>query len=856
MTKVLFIPGIKGSQLFEGNHKRWYPSNPKDIEALHIDNKLKEGDALGRVTIPSMLQDINIYEGIINHFGGPDFGVFTYDWRQSVFSHLHKLDDRLEEMGEKTTIIAHSMGGMLTKAYLSKYGDAKVDKIITIGTPWLGSPDAFKAILFGEPMISENDLTYHFMNYSRDNIAKKLARSFPSTFELLPSKNYYDSNGGEFFRNSVGKKSSWDQIVSKLHIDDEGSESKFKKYALPMHEIMLEEITVPNYALIGYGMATLKSIPERTKSRFDKTIAHFWNGDSVVPLISSHPPHRSENFYVHGEHKVLCSLPETIEWIEWVLQGLQGDIPSKITTEMPSVKLKKVIMARILCPVGYTLRDNNGNSISGDLDPESIDLSNISNKRELYVQHIGDAKYVFLNEQDVKQNNGYNLEVDSYDKGLANLSVVNYSDVAEDEIANFKSVPIDEGTVLKLRIGENAKETDLEVFRGKGKENVKKTIVRKDIFNEEFNEDVADKPFKIIVTPAGEVKKRGRITKVFSGEVNLKVEFDKEQVSEIFWTLNNGSAKEYINEIVITPENGPNSLTVYARDFVGNSFEAENYNFTVENDPAKSVLMLEFDPEYGLGVSLKTKANSVGIKFSQFRILKSSGKYTKWRKTHPSSFDYFSIENIFGVGNGTTRIEYQSVDNFDRDEPMRSIEFSIGNLRELIWGENISSVTPLSLWKNIFPETKIGTDKVIVLLKNKTEIGVGDEIPDNSREIVYVNEDIELKIRFMEQYTLYWSGPPTEVIKKGNAYEFSFQLLTDHKLAITETNPVVRYYQLNQQGKIVGGGITVNIELKKDEFFGSFTVSNEYNGNKVRLRVTDNKHKNPPLREATLMIED
>ncbi|HQU50666.1 MAG TPA: alpha/beta fold hydrolase [Casimicrobiaceae bacterium] len=55
-----------------------------------------------------------------------------------------KIDEILAETGaSQVAIVAHSMGGLVARAYLRRYGTAKVRKVITIGTPHSGSVHAW-----------------------------------------------------------------------------------------------------------------------------------------------------------------------------------------------------------------------------------------------------------------------------------------------------------------------------------------------------------------------------------------------------------------------------------------------------------------------------------------------------------------------------------------------------------------------------------------------------------------------------------------------------------------------------------------------------------------------------------------
>ena len=44
------------------------------------------------------------------------------------------------------------MGGLVVKKYIMEYGQNSVNKFIDIGTPHLGSPSAFKTLMYGDDL--------------------------------------------------------------------------------------------------------------------------------------------------------------------------------------------------------------------------------------------------------------------------------------------------------------------------------------------------------------------------------------------------------------------------------------------------------------------------------------------------------------------------------------------------------------------------------------------------------------------------------------------------------------------------------------------------------------------------------
>lgn len=80
------------------------------------------------------------------------YRVFTID--QPLYASIEHMADRLhariEAICEKTgesriVLIAHSMGGLISRAYLRRYGDARIRRLITLGTPHRGTYHAYLA---------------------------------------------------------------------------------------------------------------------------------------------------------------------------------------------------------------------------------------------------------------------------------------------------------------------------------------------------------------------------------------------------------------------------------------------------------------------------------------------------------------------------------------------------------------------------------------------------------------------------------------------------------------------------------------------------------------------------------------
>ncbi|CAH0387963.1 unnamed protein product [Bemisia tabaci] len=136
------------------------------------------------------------YHHVIENFEDADYSeelsmkAASYDWRfppQSLAEQLYydQLTQLVEEMAQKTsrkvTIIAHSMGGLVTAHFLlmkpQAWKDKYINSFVSIGTPWLGSTATPKSYVVG------NNWGISWLNVV---IMKVLLRSLPSVALLMP----------------------------------------------------------------------------------------------------------------------------------------------------------------------------------------------------------------------------------------------------------------------------------------------------------------------------------------------------------------------------------------------------------------------------------------------------------------------------------------------------------------------------------------------------------------------------------------------------------------------------------------------------------------------------------------------
>src|SRR6266481_3404884 len=196
-SNVLFLPGIEGSRLYEpanncnpahagcAERKLWDPSSDADLAELMLDRSgksihsvyTKEGDTIDSAGpfkfYSSFINDLNARK---NAGTMADWKAIAYDWRLSLADIVQNgaqqgthidyaeatetpyIEQTLRALAAtsksgKVTIIAHSAGGLVTKALLQKLGDAEtarlVDTVVFVGVPQSGTPQGLAGLLHG-----------------------------------------------------------------------------------------------------------------------------------------------------------------------------------------------------------------------------------------------------------------------------------------------------------------------------------------------------------------------------------------------------------------------------------------------------------------------------------------------------------------------------------------------------------------------------------------------------------------------------------------------------------------------------------------------------------------------------------
>lgn len=205
---VIIIPGIIGSELMKDDRRIWLNDlDGFDISAVQDFLSLavpEDGRSDGSITpVRFCMADYeggnigtwDIYgdlaESLAEELGDDCVYFFGYDWRLDNRDTAEELasyiDTVLENTGaEKVNIVAHSMGGFVTSAYLSAHkNDGLVDRVVTCGTPFLGAEGATVTLEDGTGLLDFSEYTGEFTP-----LIAALFRTLPALYQLVPSSGY------------------------------------------------------------------------------------------------------------------------------------------------------------------------------------------------------------------------------------------------------------------------------------------------------------------------------------------------------------------------------------------------------------------------------------------------------------------------------------------------------------------------------------------------------------------------------------------------------------------------------------------------------------------------------------------
>lgn len=540
-SSVVFFPGIKGSRLYDGNgNKLWEPFGNQDIEALMLDangNSIRN-DILTEPgdIIDSIAGFMDIYGSFMDFMNGLveegaiyGWSPVSYDWRLSLTDIARDryvpgpiplsekkgyaglpLRQILESVASgsatgKVTIIAHSNGGLVAKQLVQQLGLAEtarlIDKVILIGVPQSGAPQALAALLYGY----EEGIPTWLPGIVSTPMARKLAQNSPMAYHLLPSQKYFDAMNDprhavvmfkdgaayDIERDAYGESiDTFDELAAFATAEEGGREMptftrtdqasvlnpELLAYAKSVHE-ELDAWTPPPgvqmYQLAGWGVNTVSGIEYYQRCALTLCASLYRpvfteDGDGVVPIPSAlmlNDGSSAKRYWLNldkygfgpignKDHGTILAIPDLRILLKNILKGDSNSLPLNITSTQPrSAESEKKLLFFLHSPLTLELYDKDGNRVgpneNGTKD-EEIDGARYG--------VFGDVQYVIAPAEEE-----YRLEMRGYDSGTFTLEA---SEVENGEVISevaFVEIPVTPDTVARMGVHANFAEHVLEV---------------------------------------------------------------------------------------------------------------------------------------------------------------------------------------------------------------------------------------------------------------------------------------------------------------------------------------------------------------------------------------------------------
>ena len=316
----IVVPGIKGTGL-----ENIYELPPAttwsawdagvvvpDFDSLSLNDSGQVDEAETVVNRASQLLGI-AYESFVQPLRGrSDLPVylFPYDWRYSIVRSANNLLNYVLALQQKNLksllptkwdgafdFACHSMGGLVFRQFVAAWQSAKpgtalpINRVVFIATPHLGSVDAVESMIRGETVL-----------FGGRKELRKLARSFPAVYELLPNPRLENAVVNQKAEPmDIFNINNWQSSVTPDPNDPEGFDVE-QKHLTDARGVLnnLPDVTKPEFGLAGrilviYGnkqnstLRTVKVLPEfnEIKNWYDFDHAENADGDEVVPVESA-----------------------------------------------------------------------------------------------------------------------------------------------------------------------------------------------------------------------------------------------------------------------------------------------------------------------------------------------------------------------------------------------------------------------------------------------------------------------------------------------------------------------------------------------------------------------------------------
>jgi len=377
--------------------------------------------------------------------------LFPYDWRKDITLTASLLDQKINEIktqtgSQKVDIVAHSMGGLVARNYISDAAKAQnVRKLFTLGTPHLGSVKSLKTLMYGDCLTLEFGSFCLSINPSE---AKDVIQNMISGYELAPSQEYFNFYNGQDnshigpYKTESGAL-NYNQIKSLLtNLNFNTSLFNPSETFHTLDDSLSNTNGVDVTVVAGSGKNTLGQIIEEKRISLlgipyvHKDILNI-NGDGTVPLLSASLIDYSkglvllgdaEVFYTNQEHGNLVSFGPALNLVKSILNN-DSQPPDGVSVQPYHFNGTGV---SVHSPVNIHVYDSEerhtGPTSNGDFE------ANIPGSS---YDTLDDAKFVFL-----PDNGVYNIRFDATGQGSFDFKIRKFNNDVNTSAILYNDIPL------------------------------------------------------------------------------------------------------------------------------------------------------------------------------------------------------------------------------------------------------------------------------------------------------------------------------------------------------------------------------------------------------------------------------
>jgi pimeloyl-ACP methyl ester carboxylesterase len=322
---IIIIPGIMGSRLFNSNTtfddstKVWDPNQSLGgvwglgsdlIGQLFVrppeDQRFATNREYGAISTYQ-----NVVDKLCDEFPNREIYLFSYDWRQDIALSADDLATFINTTlnATKVDLVCHSMGGLVAASYYSQYGEGKLGKVITAGTPYEGAPKLINSVQNWD-ILSEGGggFTDNLLG-GLGGVTKVVKRSFMAVAQLVPTENYFTQipmwQDAEQWFNRGDYELAYDDYVDILR-------EVFPSESIDRVLVFEDEIKASNgynalmqfpnsYFSIGVDQPTIAAIKfqysnvDVDQRLYESDLSYTRLGDGTVPYLSASITEQIEN---------------------------------------------------------------------------------------------------------------------------------------------------------------------------------------------------------------------------------------------------------------------------------------------------------------------------------------------------------------------------------------------------------------------------------------------------------------------------------------------------------------------------------------------------------------------------------